>query len=373
MVQRFAFHGRRPPVGARPGSLALPAEPSPRSIHVIEYGPGGHLVERDVVDVEELVEVRGAKGVKWIEVNGFGDEAGLRRIGEIFGIHPLALADVVNVPQRPKVESYEGHDLVIAWMARLVERECELEQVSFIVGADYVISFEEEEEDVFDPVRVRIRGGALICTMSADYLAYALIDTLIDGYYPVVEALGEAMETIENETIDQPSRRTMTQFHAARRLFLRLARAMRQHRDALSTLARGENGRIGPEVRLYFRDSYDHAVQINEVLESYREIAVSLMEMYLSSLSIRMNEVMKVLTVISTIFIPLTFLVGVYGMNFEYMPELRQRWAYPAVWALMVGVAVTMVIFFRRKGWIGGGEEDDAEAESDEPRGGPTA
>ena len=246
MVQRFAFHGRRPPVGARPGDLALPAEPSPRKIHVIEYGPGGHLVERDVVDVEELDAVRAAPGIKWIEVNGFGDEAGLRRIGEIFGIHPLALADVVNVPQRPKVESYDGHDLIIAWMARLVDRECELEQVSFIVGADYVISFEEEEEDVFDPVRARIRGGALICTMSADYLAYALFDTLIDGYYPVVEALGEAMETIEEETIDRPTRRTMGQIHSARRLILRLARSMRQHRDALSTLARGENARIGP-------------------------------------------------------------------------------------------------------------------------------
>jgi magnesium transporter len=371
MVQRYAFHGRRPPAGARPGDLALPAEGSPREIHVIEYGPGGHRVERDVTDVEELRAVRNAPGVKWIEVNNFGDEAGLRRIGEIFGIHPLALADVVNVPQRPKVESYEGHDLVIAWMARLCGAECELEQVSFIVGSDFVISFEEQEDDVFDPVRSRIRGGALICTMSADYLAYALIDTLIDGYYPVLEALGEAMEEIEDETVDRPTRRTMTQIHAARRLIIRLARIIRQHRDALATLARGENGRIGPEVRLYFRDSYDHAVQINEVLESYREIAVGLMEMYLSSLSNRMNEVMKVLTIISTLFMPLTFVVGVYGMNFQYMPELHQRWAYPAVWALMISLAVAMFLFFRRKGWIG--EDAEEEEEAEERGGGPPA
>jgi magnesium transporter len=374
MVQRYAFHGRRPPAGARPGDLALPTDGLPREIHVIEYGPGGHRVERDVTDVEELRAVRNAPGVKWIEVNGLGDEAGLRRIGEIFGIHPLALADVVNVPQRPKVESYEGHDLVIAWMARLCGNECELEQVSFIVGSDYVISFEEQEEDVFDPVRARIRGGALICTMSADYLAYALIDTLIDGYYPVLEALGEAMEVIEDETVDRPTRRTMTQIHSSRRLIIRLARIIRQHRDALSSLARGENGRIGPEVRLYFRDSYDHAVQINEVLESYREIAVGLMEMYLSSLSNRLNEVMKVLTIISTIFIPLTFVVGVYGMNFEHMPELRQRWAYPAVWALMIAVAVGMFLFFRRKGWIGeDAGDEDADLEVEERGGGPRA
>jgi magnesium transporter len=368
MVQRFAFHGRRPPAGARPGDLALPAQPTPREIHVIEYGPGGHVVERDVTDVEELAAVRTARGVKWIEVNGFGDEAGLRRIGEIFGIHPLALADVVNVPQRPKVEAYDGHDLVIAWMARLDgEGECELEQVSFVVGTDFVISFEEQREDVFDPVRARIRGGALICSMSADYLAYALIDTLIDGYYPVVEALGEAMEEVEDETIDRPTRRTMTQIHAARRLVIRLARMMRQHRDALNVLARGESGKIGPEVRLYFRDAYDHAVQISEVLESYREIAVSLMEMYLSSISNRMNEVMKVLTVISTIFIPLTFVVGVYGMNFEFMPELHQRWAYPAVWAVMIAVGGSMFVYFRRKGWLGGEDDADADPGPDDP------
>jgi magnesium transporter len=374
MVQRFAFHGRRPPAGSRPGDFALPPEPSPRQIHVIEYGPGGHLVERDVVDVEELAHVRSAPGVKWIEVNGFGDEAGLRRIGELFGIHPLALADVVNVPQRPKVESYEGHDLVIAWMARLEgESECELVQVGFIVGSDFVISFEEEQEDVFDPVRARIRGGALICSMSADYLAYALIDTLIDGYYPVLEALGEVLEGVEDETVERPTRRTMAQIHAARRLIIRLARTMRQHRDALSSLARGDNGRIGAEVRVYFRDAYDHAVQISEVLESYREIAVSLMEMYLSSLSNRMNEVMKVLTIISTIFIPLTFVVGVYGMNFEYMPELRARWGYPIVWIAMLGVAGAMVVYFRRKGWIGEGAQEDVERAADERDGGPPA
>ncbi len=357
MVQRLAFRARRPPAGSHPGVLALPDDGRHRQVHVVQYGPE-RLEEHDVADVEALARFRDGPEVAWIEVNGLGDEAGLRRIGEIFEIHPLALADVVNVPQRPKVDSYEKHDLIIAWMARLdAEGLCRLEQVSFVLGPRFVVSFEEEGEDVFDPVRARLRGGALIRSMGADYLAYALIDTLIDGFYPVIEAVGDALEELEEETVQRPTRGTLGRIHAARRLILTLSRAMRQHRDALSGLARGDDPRVSQAVHVYFRDAYDHAVQINEVLESYREIAVSLMEVYLSSVSNRMNEVMKVLTVIATIFIPLTFLVGIYGMNFDYMPELRAWWAYPAVWAVMIGVAGSMWVYFRRKGWVGG--EDD--------------
>jgi magnesium transporter len=362
MVQRFAFHGRRPPAGAHPGVLALPEHGAPRHIHVMEYGPA-QVAEFDVSDVEALARFRDGPEIAWIEVNGLGDEPGLRRIAEMFGIHPLALADVVNVPQRPKAESYEGHDLVIVWMAQLgIEEDCELEQVSFVVGPSWVISFEERSEDVFDPVRGRIRGGALIRSMGADYLAYALVDTLIDGYYPVIEAVGDELELLEEEAVHRPNRSTLARVHAVRRVILTLSRNMRQHREALSGLARGDSTRVKPEVRVYFRDAHDHAVQINEVLESYRELAVSLMEVYLSSVSNRMNEVMKVLTVISTIFIPLTFVVGVYGMNFEHMPELRQRWAYPALWVGMLTMAASMWVFFRRKGWVGQGGDggDDA-------------
>jgi len=365
MVQRFAFRGRRPPVGAHPGVFALPEHVAPRHIHVIQYGPSG-VVEADVRDLDDLVRFRDGPGVAWIEVNGLGDEAGLRRIGELFGIHPLALADVVNVPQRPKVESYEGHDLLIAWMAQLGDgEECQLEQVSFLIGPHWVLSFEELGEDVFDPVRGRIRGGALIRSMGADYLAYSLVDTLIDGYYPVIEVVGNELEALEEVAIHKPVRSTLRRIHAVRRAILSLSRNMRQQREALSTLSRGESPRVSPGVRVYFRDAHDHAVQINEVLESYRELAVSLMEVYLSSVSNRMNEVMKVLTVIATIFIPLTFVVGVYGMNFDYMPELRVRWAYPALWVGMLAMAGSMWVFFRRKGWVGrendGGDDEPSE------------
>jgi magnesium transporter len=365
MVQRFAFHGRRPPAGARPGALVLPEDGPPRHVHVIRYGPT-EVEEFDDPDVESLARFRDGPEVAWIEVNGLGDEAGLRQIADLFEIHPLALADVVNVPQRPKLESYEGHDLLIAWMAQLGgEGACELEQVSFVIGPSWVISFEERSKDVFDPVRSRIRSGALVRSMSADFLGYALVDTLIDGYYPVIESIGDELEDLEEEAVHHPSRATLARIHAVRRVILTLSRNMRQHREALSGLARGESPRVSPAVRVYFRDAYDHAVQINEVLESYREIAVSLMEVYLSSVSNRMNEVMKVLTVISTIFIPLTFVVGVYGMNFEYLPELRIRWAYPALWALMLAMACSMWLFFRRKGWVGRGSDggDDGAAE----------
>lgn len=353
-MQHLTFRKRRPPAGSHPGKLALPPDAAPRRIHVIDYTPE-RVEELDVSDVAALERFRGSESVTWIEVEGLGDEAGLQRIGEIFGIHPLALADVVNVPQRPKVEVYEGHDLVICAMALLDdEGSCHLEQVSFVIGAGFVISFQEGREDVFDPVRVRLRNGAPVRSMGADFLAYALIDTLIDGYYPVLELVGEALESLEDAAVRRPLPSTLAEIHGSRRLILTLGRVMRQQRDSVNALLRGDSPRIAASVRIYFRDAYDHAVQISDVLESYREMAIGLMEVYLSSVSNRMNEVMKLLTVIATIFIPLTFLVGVYGMNFEHMPELRLRWAYPVLWGLMIGVAGGMWVFFRRKGWVGG-------------------
>jgi magnesium transporter len=362
-MERLAFrHRRRPPAGSHPGALDL-AGGTPRQIHVMVFGPD-HLEEFDTKDVESLARLRDGPDVAWIEVNGLGDEAGLRRLGELFEIHPLALADVVNVPQRPKAESYEKHDLVITLMARLdQEGDCRLEQVSFVIGPHWVISFEEEFEDVFDPVRARLRGGGVIRTLGADYLAYALVDTLIDGYYTVIEAVGDVLEELEDEAVGRPTRAMLGRIHQTRRLILTLARTTRQHRDALSGLARGDHPRISAAVRVYFRDAYDHAVQINEVLESYREIAVGLMEVYLSSVSNRMNEVMKVLTVIATVFIPLTFVVGIYGMNFDYMPELHIWWFYPALMAAMFVAALLMYIYFRRRGWIG---RDDPDAGGDD-------
>ena len=275
-MQHFSLRKRRPPPGSRPGQLALSADAPPRRIHVIDYTPE-RIEELDVTDVDELARFRGTESVTWIEVEGLGDEAGLHRLGELFAIHPLALADAVNAPQRPKAEAYEGHELVICAMVRLGDDEtCHLEQVSFVIGAGFVISFQEGLEDVFDPVRARLRNGGPGRSVGADFLAYALIDTLIDGYYPVLEAIGEELEELEAVVVSRPVPETLAAIHTSRRLIQVLARTMRQQRDAVNTLVRGESPRISEPVRVYLRDAFDHALQLNELLETYRELAISL-------------------------------------------------------------------------------------------------
>ena len=345
---------RRPPAGAIAGALAVAPGGGPLRIHVMDYR-GPRLEERDVADVEELSRYLSTETVTWIEIEGLGDERALRRIGEIFQIHPLALADAVNTPQRPKAEAYENHEFLVCRMAQLNGREIETEQVSLVIGPHWVITFQQGQRDVFDPVRDRIRSNSLICQMAADFLAYALLDTLVDGYFPVVETLGDALEDVEERVIAGRIERNAGEIHAIRRQLLHFHRILWQQRDAINTLLRGESRFLGAGVRVYLRDAYDHAVQILDLVESFREMAVSLMEVHLSAISNRLNEVMRVLTVISTIFIPLTFLVGVYGMNFRHMPELEWRWAYPGLWAGMLVIGAGMFALFRRRGWIGTG------------------
>jgi magnesium transporter len=239
-------------------------------------------------------------------------------------------------------------------------REIETEQVSLVIGPHWVVTFQVGHRDVFDPVRDRIRSHTLICGMGADFLAYSLLDTLIDGYFPIVESLGDTLEELEEWVVAGRIERNAGAIHAIRRQLLGFHRILWQQRDAINSLLRGESRFVSPAIRVYLRDAYDHAVQILDLVEAFREMAVSLMEVHLSSISNRLNEVMRVLTVISTIFIPLTFLVGVYGMNFDYMPELRWRWAYPALWVSMIGLGAWMFSVFRRRGWIGTGASRDA-------------
>lgn len=370
VYHRAVIRKRKPPPGARPGEMAIPKDSPRPKIHVTEYG-ADRIEERDVADVAELAALRdrvgaagGGGGVRaWIDVQGFGDEPTLRKIGEIFAIHPLALADVVNVPQRPKTETYEGHLLFVGQMVRCVGADkIETEQVSIILGARVVLTFQEraDNQDCFDPIRARLRSGnGLMRTLGPDYLAYALIDVLIDAYYPVVEALGETLDALEDEVIGHPTRTSLARLTRARRSLLVLHRMIWPQREAISALLRDGGSFIEEPVRPYLRDCYDHAFQIIDVVETYREMAVGIMDIYLSSVSNRLNEVMKVLTVMSSVFIPLTFIVGIYGMNFERMPELGSRWGYPAVWIVMIAVAGTLLVYFRRRGWIGGGKNEE--------------
>jgi magnesium transporter len=347
------FHKRHPPVGSRPGTLMIPeTAPEPR-IRITDYGPEG-MEEREIADVEEIPAFLDTETVTWVDVQGIGDEALIRRVGEIFSIHALALEDAVNVPQRPKSESYEQHQLFITRMGRIEPRELQVqtEQVSIFLGPSFVLTLQERHGDVFDPVRARIRAGkGPIRRSGADYLAYALIDTVIDGYFPILEEL-------EDATLEDARKSNLRRIYRAKRQLLELRRAVWPQREAVNSLIRDENPLVSAQVRIYLRDCYDHAVQVIDVTETFRELTSNLMDIYLSAVSQRTNEVMKVLTIIGSIFIPLTFLAGIYGMNFEYMPELAQPWAYPAVLVLMLIVALGMVGYFWRRGWIGERDEE---------------
>lgn len=355
------FRKRHPPVGSRPGTLVIPDSAPPPRVCVMDYGPGD-VDEREIADIEELTAFLQSGTVTWVDVQGFGDETVIRRLGEIFSIHALALEDAVNVPQRPKSESYEGHQLYITRMGTLdsvAEVQVRTEQVSIFLGEHFVLTIQERLGDVFDPVRARIRAGVgPIRRSGPDYLAYALIDTVIDGYYPVLEQMGEYLEALEDSTFENAKKSNLRRIYHAKRQLLELRRAVWPQREALSSLIRDENPLVSAPVRVYLRDCYDHAVQVIDVTETFRELASNLMDIYLSAVSQRTNDVMKVLTIIGSIFIPLTFLAGIYGMNFQHMPELAQPWAYPALLAVMLAVALGMVVFFWRRGWLGEREEE---------------
>lgn len=350
---------RGPPLGSAPGAMAVSSDSPAPSMRVSVYGPDD-CSEQFVEDVDSLPRLLDAPGrVAWLEVEGLGESAVLERIGRALGIPPLAMADVVHVPQRPKVELHEGRMLVVMQMARMVAGQVELEQVSLVLGPGWVVTFQDRPGDVFDPVRKRIRSpGARVRQLGADYLTYALVDAVVDGFFPVVEAIGGVIDALEEDVIERASRTSLARIHGLRRTLLTLHRVQWCQRDALSTLLRDEELPLGDAMRPYLRDAHDHAFQTLDAIETYRDMAVGLMDLQLSSASHRLNEVMKTLTVVATVFIPLTFLVGVYGMNFDYMPELRWRWGYPATWLAMLAIGGGLVAWFRARGWLGGSEAE---------------
>jgi magnesium transporter len=347
-------HRRRAtPPGAQPGTMAIAENSPPPQVEWISYDVEGST-RREVSRMQDLREALGTQRVDWINVAGFGDEALIREIGDVFGIHPLALADVVNVPQRPKLESYGDRHLIVLRMARVVDGQIDIEQVSLVMGPGWVVSFQEKPGDVFEQVRARIESqGSLLRRSGTDFLAYALIDAIVDGFFPVVDLLADTLEELEHHAIGRPEAETLARIHSARRTVLVLERLQRQQRDALMLLSRSDRAGFGEPVLPYLRDVLDHGIHVLDSLDTFREMTVGLMDIYLSSVSNRANDVMKTLTVIATVFIPLTFLTGVYGMNFRDMPELQWRWGYPALWAFMFSAAAALLIWFRRRGWLG--------------------
>ncbi len=323
-------------------------------ITLIQYD-ADHYEERQIERLEELVTGLRETARCWINIDGLQDVQLLQQLGERFGLHALALEDVQDTVQRPKVEEYEDHFYMVAQM---VEAEppmhVEFEQVSIFFSRRFLITIQERPgRDVFEPVRARLRSGhGPSRSLGYDYLAYLLLDAVIDQFFPAVEMLGEVVEDLEMRLLKHPSRKELRQLHALKRILLRLRRNAWPMREMVNALLRDESGLVSRETKIFLRDCYDHSIQILDMIETYRDILASMMDLYLSGVSMRTNEIMRVLTVVSTIFIPLTFIAGVYGMNFENMPELKTRYGYFVCLAVMGGLAFGMLALFRRNKWL---------------------
>lgn len=311
--------------------------------------------EKRIQSVHEASPFRDAPTMTWINVDGLHDVEILRELGESFGLHPLVIEDILNTDNRPKAEDYGDYFYLILNELSLdpATQQIQKEQVSLVFGRNFVLSFQEHEGDVFDPIRERIRANkGRVRKMGADYLAYVLIDAVVDNYFLVLESLGERIEILEDRLVDNPTREASHEIHRLKREMIVLRKSVWPLREVVSALQRAESPLIQAETGLYLRDVYDHTIQVIDTIETFRDMLSGMLDIYLTSVSNRMNEVMKVLTIIATIFIPLTFLVGVYGMNFEHMPELKWRWGYPLVWTVMILVAGWMLYLFRKKQWL---------------------
>jgi len=349
---RYALPGTAP---ATLDGLAAGEGVAPE-IRVVEYGVDSYDT-RMVQTVAELPPAGLNDGkVRWIEFNGLGDIEALRALGEKYGLHPLALEDVLHTGQRPKAEGYEGQLFIVAQMIYRDTEDDRLtgEQVSLFLLPGLLITVQEDPKcDVFDPIRERARvGRGYIRKLGADYLAYALLDAIIDHGFPILECIGEGLEELEDELLAKPDKACVATLHDYRRTLVHLRRSIWPQRDLVNNLLHDDSGLIGGETKVFLRDAYDHAVRVMDLVESYRDLTASLLELYLSAVSQRTNEIMRVLTVLSGIFIPLTFIAGVYGMNFDNMPELRQPAGYFLCLAFMLCVAAGELWFFKRKGWL---------------------
>ncbi|MFB6344493.1 MAG: magnesium/cobalt transporter CorA [bacterium] len=330
----------------------------PTNLELIDYTTES-LREETIDDPQRAVKNLQSESVTWLNVTGLRNVDQLEELRECFEFHPLVLEDILRPFQRPKVESYEEHLFIVSKLFEPEEPEV-TEQISFVLGEHYLLTFQETPGDVFDPVRQRIREGRMrIRSSGPDYLAYELLDSVVDAYFPVLERISDELETIEDEMMaDETERQSLEEVHDYRRSLLVLRRSAWSQREMLGQLQREDVPFINKETKIYLRDAYDHSIRILDIIETYREMGSSLHELHLTVTSNRMNSIMKVLTIIATIFIPLTFVAGVYGMNFNpdvspwNMPELNAYWGYPAVWAVMVLIALAMLRYFRGRDWI---------------------
>jgi len=348
--------GQSKKAGLDPGTLVHVGERKIEKIRltIIDYDRGKFL-EKEVGTVEECFPFRETSTVTWINMDGIHDPEAIAKLGGHFGLHSLILEDIMNTSQRPKFEDLgDAAYIVLKSIACGTDgSDVVTEQVSLVFGRNFVLSFQEQPGRVFDSIRERIRKGVgRVREMGPDYLAYALIDAVVDGYFVVLERMGERIEELEDELVSDPRKATLNDIHALKRAMIFLRKSVWPLREVVSRLERAESPLIQKETGIFFRDIYDHAIQVIDNIETFREMLSGMLDMYLSSISNRMNEVMKVLTIIGTIFIPLTFIAGIYGMNFDFMPEIHWRGGYFLVWGVMIAIGVSLVVYFKRRKWL---------------------
>jgi magnesium transporter len=347
---------RRSALGQPPGTLIHVGEEKARAVKltVINYNEDG-CTEQVIDSVEESYPYIERPSITWLNIDGLHDVELFNKLGEHFNIHPLVLEDILNTEQRPKLEDFDHYLYIIVKMITYDNEKdsIELEQVSMILGPSFVISFQEKEGDVFDIVRDRIKKRkGRICKMGADYLAYSLIDTIVDNYFLVMERIGERIGFLEDQLLEDPDSNVSHKLHALKRELLYLRNSVWPLREISNGLGRVDSDLVHKSTGIFLRDLYDHSVQVLDSVEIFREMLTGLLDTYLTSLSTKMNYTIKVLTIFATIFIPLTFITGVYGMNFKFMPELSWRWGYPTVWGVMVTAATFMIVYFKKKKWF---------------------
>lgn len=343
-------------IGLAPGTLVHVGEKKTEEVRLtlIDYD-ATHFQEKAIKAIEESFPFKEEPTVTWINIDGLHEVGVIESIGQHFGLHPLVLEDIVHMGQRPKMEDFEEYLFIVLNMLRYDQEDDQVkaEQVSLVVGPNYVLSFQERPGDVFNGVRERLRKGkGRIRKAGSDYLAYTLLDAVVDEYFLILETVGEKIEVVEEELVVNSTRETLQNIHDMKREMIFFRKQVWPLRELVNGLSKGESSLIRESTGIYLRDVYDHTIQIIDTIESFRDMLSGMLDIYLSTISNKMNEVMKVLTIIATIFIPLTFVAGIYGMNFKYMPELEWRWGYFMVWGVMVVILVSLVGYFKRKRWL---------------------
>jgi len=342
--------------GAAPGTLVHIGQQRVEKVRLslVTYGPDT-IEEHQVDTLEEALSLCDGSGFTWLNIDGIHDIDLIEHLGQHFGIHPLTQEDILNTAHRPKFEEFEHYAYIVLKMLRYdaADNRVLTEQVSLILTGKTLISLQESPGDVFDPVRGRLhKGRSRIRKAGSDYLTYALIDAIVDHYFSILEQIGVQIEEIEDDTLSDPTPKVLQRIHRMKREILYLRKQIWPLREVVGVMAKEEPALIQSDTMIFLRDVHDHTIQIIETIESQRDILAGLLDMYMTGISNKMNEVMKVLTIMATIFIPITFIAGVYGMNFKYMPELEWPWGYAMVWVVMIAVVIVMVLYFNKKKWL---------------------